>query len=127
MLNGSSWKIGNASALRCPKIHTLLAAVPKQCCAGQQTCARHTANSTPTATGSRESAQADAERRQEEEEARYLSCTLLPAPDDARGLAAFLAAARPDPALYEPAAMLASCQALHDCATLTRVESASRS
>ena len=58
-------------------------------------------------------AQADTEQRKQEEDARYLSCTLLPAPDDARGLAAFLASARPDPALCEPAAVLASCQAPH--------------
>ena len=54
--------------------------------------------------------QADAELHKEEEEQRYLSCTPLPAPSDAHGLAAFLAAARPDPALCTPAAVLASCQ-----------------
>lgn len=55
--------------------------------------------------------QADAELREEEEEQRYLSCTPLLAPSDVHGLEAFLAAARPDPALCTPAAVLASCQA----------------
>lgn len=67
----------------------------------------------------KEGAQADVEQRKQEVEARYLSCTLLPAPDDAQGLAAFLATARPDPALCEPAAVLATCQALHLCAILS--------
>ena len=59
------------------------------------------------------SAQADAEQRKMDEEARYQSCTLLPAPDNARGLAAFLASGKPDPALCEPVDVLASCKALH--------------
>lgn len=54
--------------------------------------------------------QADAELHEEEEEQRYSSCTPLPAPSDVHGLEAFLAAARPDPALCTPAAVLASCQ-----------------
>ena len=66
----------------------------------------------PQAKPEAERPQEDAEQGKREEEARYLSCTLLPAPDDVRGLAAFLAAARPDPALCEPAAVLASCQAM---------------
>ena len=60
--------------------------------------------------------QADAELHEEEEEQRYLSCTPLPAPSDVHGLDAFLAAARPDPALCTPAAVLASCQVrMHTC------------
>ena len=119
MLSGSSWRNGSAVAPRYPKSQSMPAAVQKQCCAESSDLHEsyfaalqlHTQPHAQACCGKR--AQADAEQRKREEEARYLLCTLLPAPDDARGLAAFLAAARPDPALCEPAAVLSSCQAPH--------------
>jgi len=54
--------------------------------------------------------QANAAREAEDEEQHYLSCSTLPRPGDARGVAAFLAAGRADPATCTPAAVLATCE-----------------